>query len=293
MSANVSKGAAIPEPAAAAAFGHGAPGRSRPAKAMRAVAVVLILAGALALADAVVTLLWQEPISWLYATLRQDHLEGALHKVEETPPTPIETRDLASIRDERSRIAFLARALQARTGDGGAVGRIVIPRIGANFVVVKGTDTEDLKSGPGIYSETGFPGTDATTAIAGHRTTYLAPFRHIDSLPPGSWISLDMPYAQLRYQVIGSRVVQPTDVQAAVGDAGYSRLVLSACTPLFTAEKRLLVYARLVYEEPRGSARDLPGGALPHSIDVLRPQPHRSLPPVLIPLDPRNGAPLV
>jgi sortase A len=259
---------------------------------MRALAVLLIAAGALALIDAVVTLVWQEPVSWLYATLQQDHLEGALHKVEAAPPTPLETRELASISDERSRIALLARDLEHRAGGGGAVGRIEIPQIGASFVVVKGTATEDLQKGPGIYSETAFPGIPGTTAIAGHRTTYLAPFRHIDSLRPGNVITLEMPYAQLTYHVTGQKVVAPTDVEAAVGNVGYSRLVLSACTPLFSAEKRLLVYARLVREDPRGAARELPGGALPHPIDVLRPKP-RPLPPVFVPLDPRNVAPLV
>ncbi len=125
------------------------------------------------------------------------------------------------------------------------MGRIVIPRIGASFVVVKGTDTAALESGPGIYSETSFPGVGGTTAIAGHRTTYLAPFRHVDALRRGNRILLNMPYAHFTYTVTGERVVAPTDVRAAVGKVGYSRLVLSACTPLFSAAKRLLVFARL------------------------------------------------
>ncbi len=61
----------------------------------------------------------------------------------------------------------------------------MIPRVGASYVVVNGTDTEDLKSGPGIYAETSFPGISGTTAIAGHRTTYLAPFRNINAAAAG------------------------------------------------------------------------------------------------------------
>ena len=68
-----------------------------------------------------------------------------------------------------------------------------------------------------------------------------------------------MPYAHFTYTVIGQRVVAPTDVAAAVADVGYSRLVLSACTPLFSAAKRLLVYARLTRTVPVGAARVLPG----------------------------------
>ena len=115
-------------------------------------------------------------------------------------------------------------------------------------------------SGPGILKETGFPGIPGTTEIAGHRTTYLAPFRHIDSLSPGDQIILLMPYAHFFYSVTGQRVVEPTDVRAAVAEVGYSRVVLSACTPLFSAAKRLLVYASLTRTVPVGAAGRLPGG---------------------------------
>jgi sortase A len=207
--------------------------------------VVLVLAGVLALLDAGVTLVWQEPFSALYAKLRQDHLSGTLRAVERAAPTPLERRALARLPDERRRVAFLARELERRSAEGSAVGRIVIPRIGVSFVVVKGTSTSALESGPGIYSETRFPGVGGTTAIAGHRTTYLAPFRHVDALRRGNRILLNMPYAHFTYTVTGEQVVAPTDVRAAVGNVGYSRLVLSACTPLFSAAKRLLVFARL------------------------------------------------
>jgi len=229
--------------------------RSGAQKAARALAIALIAAGLLALLDGAVTLLWQEPFSALYAKLRQDHLSGALAKVERSAPSVGERHALVDLSDVRRRIAFLAGSLEGHTRDGSPVGRIRIPRIGASFVVVKGTATSDLQSGPGIYSETVFPGMAGTTAIAGHRTTYLAPFRHIDALRPGSRIELDMPYARFGYTVIGQRVVAPGDVEAAVGNVGYTRLVLSACTPLFSAAKRLLVFARLTRAVPVGAAR--------------------------------------
>jgi sortase (surface protein transpeptidase) len=99
-----------------------------------------------------------------------------------------------------------------------------------------------------------------TTAIAGHRTTYLAPFRHIDALRRGQPIVLDMPYARFTYRVIDSRVVLPTDV-SIIKPVGYSRLVLSACTPLFSASHRLIVFARLQQIVPLGSARIAGGPA--------------------------------
>ena len=281
-----------------AAPGEDALGARRPRRrrrALRALAAALILAGALALVDAMVTLLWQEPLSALYASLEQEHLGGALRQVESAPPTPAQRRVLASIPDEQRRIAYLAWELERHTAGGGAVGRIVMPHIGASFVMVKGTNTEELERGPGVFPETGLPGVGRTTAVAGHRTTFLAPFRHIDELTPGSVIRLEMPYAQFTYAVIGQRVVEPTDVQAVVADIGYSRLVLEACTPLFSAAKRLLVFARLVRTVPRGAARRLPGGALARPIEAPSGARHRSppLPPVLKPLDPKLLSPLV
>ncbi len=234
--------------------------RSRASRrAWRALSIVLVAVGALALLDAGVTLVWQEPFSALYAKFRQDHLNGTLRAAERARPDAVERRALASLPDERRRVAFLASELQRHAGDGSAVGRIVIPKIDASYVIVKGTDTSDLESGPGIYSETSFPGIAGTTAIAGHRTTYLAPFRDINELSSGNHILLDMPYAHFTYTVIGQRVVLPSDVAAAVANVGYTRLVLSACTPLFSAEKRLLVYARLTKTVPVGAARVLPG----------------------------------
>jgi sortase A len=274
-------------------------GRSASARALHAVAVLLIVLGTLTLLDALVTLVWQEPISALYASLRQDSLRGQLRTIERAAPTPVERQALASLAGERARIAFLARELERHSGDGAAVGRIVIPRVDADYVVVKGTDTDDLISGPGIYSETGFPGIPGTTAIAGHRTTYLAPFREINLLKPGNHILVYMPYAHFTYTVTGQRVVSPKDVAAAVSGAGYSRLVLSACTPVFTAEKRLLVYARLTRTVPVGAARVLPGGGVVRPIETpLHPASspavrRRELPQVLVSLDPHGVASLV
>jgi sortase A len=273
---------------------------------VRALAIVLIGLGALALIDAGVTLLWQEPFSALYAKLRQDHLSGALTKVEHAAPTAAEQHALVNLSDVRQRVAVLAGGLERRAADGGPVGRIRIPRIGASFVVVKGTSTSDLESGPGIYSETVFPGMPGTTAIAGHRTTYLAPFRHLDALHSGSRILLNMPYAHFTYTVVAKQVVAPTDVRAAVSNVGYSRLVLSACTPLFSAAKRLLVFARLTRTVPVGVgrapiARRAPGVAAEESLvgrEVEGPLPRAvtprpALPAVLESSQPQLVAPPV
>ena len=267
--------------------------RSGASSAARLLAVLLIALGGLALLDGAITLLWQEPISALIAKIHQGELSSALDRVEHVVPSPAEEHALAGLATERRRIAFLAGTLEHQSGNGGAVGRIMIPRIGASFVVVKGTDTGDLESGPGVYSNTSFPGGSGTTAIAGHRTTYLAPFRHIDALVPGNRVLLNMPYGHFTYTVVGHRVVSPSDVQAAVADVGHPRLVLSACTPLFSAAKRLLVYARLTRTVPVGAALLLKGGVLARPIETpLHPPAPKVLPPVLVSLDPHGVAPI-
>ena len=240
---------------------------------------VLIAVGALALLDAGVTLVWQEPFSALYAELQQDHLRGALRDLERARPTALERAHLARLADERRRVAFLAWELARHAKLGSAVGSIRIPRLGADFVLVYGTGVEELEKGPGIYTQssyagTRFPGLGGTTAIAGHRTTFLEPFRHIDALRRGDRIELDMPYAHFTYTVTGHRVVDPSDVAAAIGHVGYSSLVLSACTPLFSAAERLLVYARLTRTVPVGAALAPAPGALTR---------RRSVPPPLRP----------
>jgi len=106
-----------------------------------------------------------------------------------------------------------------------------------------------------------------------------------------------MPYAHFTYTVIGQAVVAPTDVRAAVDPAGYSRLVLSACTPLFSAAKRLLVFARLTRTVPVGAARLVPGGGAVRPIETLPRSAHgrrtRPSPTVLKALKPNVLSPLI
>ena len=73
-----------------------------------------------------------------------------------------------------------AERAQVTTGD--AIGQIEIPRIGHTYNIVQGTDTQSLEEGPGHYPQTALPGMGQTVAIAGHRTTYLAPFRFLNEL---------------------------------------------------------------------------------------------------------------
>ncbi len=129
-----------------------------------------------------------------------------------------------------------------RTGQG--IGKIRIPSIDLEVVVVQGTDTASLQKGPGHYPDTAFPGQGKTIGIAGHRTTYLAPFRKINEIENGDEIELDMPYGTFTYEVQKHEIVDPSQIEI-VDDVGYERLVLTACHPLYSAAQRWAVFAKL------------------------------------------------
>lgn len=221
--------------------------------ALRHVANVLIVAGVLLIADAALTVIWQEPMSAYIAHRQQTKLSKNLVELDRASSSPLERRALSAIDDQSARIGFLARSLRRRVPDGGALGRIEIPKIGASYVFVDGTDTADLRKGPGLYEKTPMPGVGGTTAIAGHRTTYGSPFRHIDELKAGDTIRLKLPYGVFTYSVERRLIVKPTALWVT-HRVGHDRLVLSACHPLYSAAKRIIVFARLASTQARGAA---------------------------------------
>jgi sortase A len=201
----------------------------------RAAGLAMIVAGALALTDAALTLVWQEPVSALRARSAQPRLRAELRALELAMPGPAGAQ-------RRAAVAASARALRRRTHDGAAVGRLRIARIGLDAIVVRGTRPDDLKHAPGLLDAAALPGERGTVAIAGHRTTYGAPFRHVDRLRRGDRLTVAMPYGTFRYAVEGTRIVAPDDL-SVLRTAGHRRLVLSACHPLFSAARRIVVYA--------------------------------------------------
>ncbi len=223
-------------------------------RVIRLMSTVLIIAGGLLLLDAGLTVVWQEPVSAVYGRINQGQLDGDLEKLETAPLPSLERRALQTLPDPRKKMAFLARSLKRKAKDGDAVARIRIPRIGAHYVVVDGTQADDLRKGPGLYEQTPFPGAGGTTAIAGHRTTYGAPFRKVDQLRKGNRIIVTMPYGRFTYTVERLQIVKPTALWV-IQRVSYDRLVLSACHPLYSAAKRIIVFARLTDAEPRGTAR--------------------------------------
>ena len=194
--------------------------------------------------DQAATLLWEEPISSLYARAQQGRLDDRLTELERSGPSPAERRVLARLPDRERQLRFAARAALRRADEGDPVGRLRIDSIGLDEVVVHGTEGATLRKGPGHYPAAPLPGARGTVAIAGHRTTYGAPFRRVDDLRKGDRIELRMPYGRFSYRVERTQIVAPSATWVTRRVA-YDRLVLTACHPLYSAAQRIIVFARL------------------------------------------------
>ena len=220
---------------------------------MRAAAAVLLVIGVLAVTEAALTFAWQEPVTALLAHRNQEALKDQLERTRVALLSPGPPSQLRRDQTSQRRIAAFAAGLDRRTGTGDALGRIHIPKLDMTLVFVAGADPKSLKKGPGHYQSTALPGQRGTVGLAGHRTTYLAPFRKLDRLRRGDEITLTMPYGRFSYSVKGSMVVAPSGI-AVLRRTGQDRLVLTTCTPPFSAAKRLVVIATKTSAVPLGAA---------------------------------------
>jgi sortase A len=212
---------------------------------------LLILAGLALGADVAATLVWQEPVTAVIAELRRSHLDERWARG--VPLGRVDHAQLASINTMDARLAYLARRESATAPDGAALGRLDIPRIGLRSALIQGATSSGLELGPAHYRETDLPGEGGTVAVAGHRTTYLAPFKALNELAAGDLITLTMPYGVFTYVVGRVQVVAP-DSWWITHDVGHDELVLSSCNPLYSATQRIAVFARLSSVTPRGAA---------------------------------------
>lgn len=116
--------------------------------------------------------------------------------------------------------------------------------------VVPGVGVGDLRRGPGHYPATAQPGADGNFAVAGHRTTYGAPFYHLDQLAPGDQVFVtDRAGVRHTYRVVGQRIVSPAESSVLDADplgTGRPLLTLTTCHPRFSNAQRLVVFAELV-----------------------------------------------
>jgi sortase A len=214
----------------------------------RILGTLMIAGGVLTLAWALLVWRWQDPFTALYTHWEQGKLAHSYNRLAaDYRPAHVRGDNLAA---ERRAILREATTFRRSMHRGAAIGRIRIGRIGVNMVVVNGTDHHTLMKGPGRDLRSFMPGEDRLVYVAGHRTTYLAPFAHIDAIRPGDSIRLEMPYATFVYRATGHRIVAASDM-AVLKSPNHEQLELQACHPRFFATHRYIVYAKLVRVEPR------------------------------------------
>jgi sortase A len=210
---------------------------------------LLAVAGVLTLLWALLVWQWQDPFTALYTTWQQHQLASQYDKRVQSFKTSISGVTVAAERESIAREAKLYRTSSTR---GEVIGRLRVPRMGVNMLLVNGTDHDTLKKGPGRDNRTFMPGENRLVYIAGHRTTYLAPFSHIDRLRNGDRITIEVPYGTFIYAVTHHRIVNSTDL-SVLRSPRHELVELQACHPRFFASHRYIAYARLLRVEPRGA----------------------------------------
>ena len=230
----------------------GAGARSGRSRWVRRLADILLIAGGLVLAypfwSAGFAQVQQTRLDATYRDRSADFSTLAAANAEARP------RAVPKAEIVRRLAVLYGRGLDA----GDPIGRLRIPLLDLDRLVQQGargstsldpdTDRALLRNGPVHYGLTPLPGAGEPFAVAGHRTTYGAPFYKLDRLKRGDRIFLDTPYARFRYEVAKTTVVKPDDV-GVLRDRGYG-LVLTTCTPPYSASHRLVVWAALERATP-------------------------------------------
>jgi sortase A len=154
---------------------------------------------------------------------------------------------------------------------GDAVAVLRIPKIGVSKTIVEGVGVPDLKKAPGHYPGTPLPGQPGNSAIAGHRTTYGAPFYRLDELAPGDVILVTTRQGRFRYTVDTTKTVKPTQTEVLTPTLD-ARLTLTTCTPRFSARQRLVVTATLAGEPaPAPPPTTVAPGTKPRRVTIEQP----------------------
>jgi sortase A len=213
-------------------------------KFTRVLGIVLIAAGLLTGIWVLVVWQWKDPFTSIYTWWEQRHLvsnyDERVHEYRTSAPPPREGASPAAVREVLARAAARYRRTTQR---GDALGRLEVPRLGLNMIVVDGTDADSLSKGPGLDRRTFMPGEGKLSYVAGHRTTYLAPFANIDSLRAGDPLTFSLPYGVFHYRITG-HVIVPADDLSRLRSRRYEQLALQACHPRFFATHRYIAYAR-------------------------------------------------
>jgi sortase A len=228
------------------------------ARAARITGTVLIVGGLCAIGWVLLVWQWQDPFTALYTKYEQHKLASSFahrfadYQAPRAPSRPVSpgSGSPTAVAAERARVTVAAAAYRRTLREGEPVGRMTVPRLGLKAIVVNGTSHDDLTKGPGRELHTHMPGEGELVYVAGHRTTYLAPFAHIDKLRRGDRVTFVLPYATFDYEITGHRVVAADDL-AALRSHHREVLALQACHPRFFATHRWIAYAKLVRVAPR------------------------------------------
>ena len=218
----------------------------------RIAGTLMIVSGVGALAWALTVWQWQDPFTAVTHELEQRQLAQSFERTLQRDPRLAATEAIS--------VEAAAERWRTSSKRGDAVARLRIPALGVDEIVVNGTDTETLKQGPGRYLDGAMPGEGELVYIAGHRTTYGAPFSRIDRLRKGDRIFVELPYAIVEYAITGHRIV-PATRTSELRSRGFEQLALQACEPRFFATHRYIVYAKPVaFTDPERADAELAAG---------------------------------
>jgi sortase A len=186
----------------------------------------------------------------IHTARAQDALEEEFTEILATAPTTSSTTTTSTVPGDPNQVdvvpAPLVPADLPLPEYGDPIAQIKIPKIGVDHVVVEGETLEQLKRGPAHYTGTPLPGQAGNSAIAGHRTTYGAPFHNIDKLEVGDQIVVQTMQGEFVYEVdVANLIVKPNQVEV-LEDKGDNRITLTACHPKYSLKERIIVSGVLV-----------------------------------------------
>jgi sortase A len=206
----------------------------------RITGTLMIVAGVGALVWTFTVWKWEDPFTAALNYFDQRQLaESFDRRLEEGRRVGADTSTV----DVRATLPRSAVEWRRSLKRGDPVARLRIPRLGLTGIVVNGTDHDTLKRGPGRYLGSAVPGEGKLVYVAGHRTTYGAPFAEIEKLRKGDHVFVELPYATFEYAITGHRIVAATET-SVLESKGHELLALQACHPRFFATQRYIAYAK-------------------------------------------------
>lgn len=212
-------------------------------RAARLAGTLLVAGGLLLVSWTAVVYLWQDPFTAAYNTWQQRQLSQGYDTVVSRYESQL-VHPVAATAD-RTPLATIGARYRRNSEPGAPIARLEVPRLDLDVVMLNGTDTGSLKKGPGRHLQTSMPGQGELVYVAGHRTTFGAPFARIDAIKPGDRVVVRMPYGSFEYRATGHSIVDADDL-SVLRSPGRERLALQACHPRFFATQRYIVWADLV-----------------------------------------------